>query len=319
MKLKSCFVITLIFIFSISAPAFAVKKPTPKPVTKVAPKALKVLLAKPDVITNLSGAPGDQIAGALISATSLFIIGTVESSTVGGSDGYVASYDFTGKKSWELHLGGVADEIAASGVVDKAGNLWVAGSQNSPATSNLPNVDTQSINVDTVSVTPIFTPSGSLSQLAIWKISPTGQLLATYSIESGALIVPIVITASVTGFQINGTLNDQYFTSTIDLNGTFGKITKTLIKPIAAPVTASLKVGTGTLKSYISKGPIAGIPTWNPKVPTPVLIQRSKAGIVIRANYFQGRVMELFYKSGIGPVVITDLTDGYGITFLGLA
>lgn len=314
-------VLTALFaatLLAVTPSAIAAKKPSPKPVVKVAPKSIKVSLAKPDVITKLSGAEGDQVASALISPTSLFLIGTVESSTVGGSDGYLASYDFTGTKVWELHLGGLPDEIATAGVIDKAGNLWIVGSQSGVTNPQLPATDTQSINVDNVNVTPTFNPGGSLTQLTLWKVSATGQLLATYNMESGGLIVPRSISVTAIGLQIMGSIDDQYFTVNSDLLGNFGKLSKTFTKPTASSATL-IKVGTGTLKSYISSAPIAGIPTWNPKVPTPVLIQRTKAGTVIRANYFQGKVISVFYKSGVGPVVVTERSDGYGLFFLGLA
>jgi hypothetical protein len=297
--------------------AIAAKKPTPKPVIKVAPKSIKVTLAKPDVVTKLSGADGDQVANALISPTSLFLIGTVESSTVGGSDGYVASYDFTGKKNWELHLGGQPDEIATAAMMDKTGNLWIVGSQSGVVTSQLPVTDTQSINVDSVNTTPTFNPGSSLTQLTLWKVSDSGQLLATYAIECGGLVVPNSISQSATGVVIAGLLNEQYFNINSDLLGNFGKLSKSSAKPTAT-TSALLKVGTGTLRSYISSAPIAGISTWKPKAPTPVLIQRTKSGTVIRANYFQGKVISVFYKSGVGPVVVTERADGYGLFFLGL-
>ena len=287
----------------------------------------------PTLITKLSGGAGDQIAAMAATATEIAFIGTIESTTaselisapaLGGSDGFISSITPAGAHLWDLRLGGAGDEIATAIVRDKVGSFWIVGSSTKPqlpvATSA---IDTQSVNIDGIAVDPISTPTNSLTQLTVWKVSLTGSLLATYSCDAGGLVAPDSISFDGTNFIINGTLEDQRFSTKISQSGEFAKLSilsilsKTSSKAPAVPAIQILKAGTGSVKSFISKGAIAGIPSWKPKSAIPVLIEYNKAKAITRASYFQGKVIAVTWQSGVGPIVITERSDGYGISILG--
>ena len=176
------------------------------------------------------------------------------------------------------------------------------------------------MNIDGIAVDPISTPTNSLTQLTVWKVSLTGSLLATYSCDAGGLVAPDSLSFDGTNFTINGTLEDQRFSTKISQSGEFAKLSilsKTSSKAPAVPAIQILKAGTGSVKSFISKGAIAGIPSWKPKSAIPVLIEYNKAKAITRASYFQGKVIAVTWQSGVGPIVITERSDGYGISILG--
>ena len=315
MKFRKAVALAILLTLITPSIATAAKKPTPAATYKIT----KVVLAKPDLITNLSGGAGDQISAAITTPSSIILTGTVESNTAGGSDGYLVSYNLDLTKSFELRLGGSGDEIATALVSDKSGNIWVAGAQSTATSSQASATESATVNVDNVSTTAVTKPAGALTQLTLWKVSPTGQLLATYSTETGGVVFPNSLVQVANGFRIMGNLNDQFFSTTVDANGIFGNLLQTTTKPKPPVSPEIIKAGTGNLKSYISKGAIAGIPSWKPKSPTPVLIGYSKSGLITRANYFQGKVLDVFYITGFGPIVITERSDGYGLIELGLA
>jgi len=291
-------------------------------------KAIKVMPVTPTLITKLSGSAGDQISAMATTATEIALIGTLESTTatdlitspaLGGSDGFISSITPAGAHLWDLRLGGAGDEIATAIVRDKVGSFWIAGSATKPvipvATSP---IDTQSVNIDGIVVDPISTPTNSLTQLTVWKVSLTGALQSTYSIDAGGLVAPDSITFDGTNFTITGALEEQRFSTKISQSGEFSKLVKISSKAPISPSIQTFKAGTGSVKSFISKGAIAGIPSWKPKSSIPVLIEYNKLKAITRASYFQGKVIAVTWQSGVGPIVITERSDGYGISILGL-
>ena len=316
MKTKNLVITALITILSIS-PASAVTK------------VIKVLPVKPILITTLSGSSGDQISAVSTTATEIALVGTVESSTasqvttsayLGGSDGFIASIDPTGNHLWDLHLGSIGDEIATAVVRDKVGSFWVFGASAIPATPPIPTApDSTTVNIDNVVIDPLTNSNNSLTQLMAWKVSLTGQLVATYSYDAGGVVNPNSVTFDGTTFLVSGLIEDQRFTVRVSQTGEFTKFTRVTSKAVIAPAITTIKAGTGSMKSFISKGAIKGVTSWKPKSAIPVLIEYNKAGAITRASYFQGKVISVLWQSGIGPIVITERSDGYGINILGLA
>lgn len=191
------------------------------------------------LVTTLS--PSDQSVGMVVRGKTIYLIGTVTG--VVSTDGFIQALDSTGTVQWSLPLDNGSNEIATAATVDSAGNIWVAGSapRNLPSPSSSPSptdsaaptptptptVTSTVLNPDGVSVVALIPMRPDLTSLTLWKVSPSGTLLATYTAEMGSAflvrgaifannsiaIVGIVSTASgLAGFLIQ-----------VDLNGTFGK------------------------------------------------------------------------------------------------
>ena len=303
--------------------------------TKVKSVPLKIMPATPVTFSNLTGGTGDQVSAIALSPSAIILAGTVESSSatsawitsqsLGGTDGFIAGLDATGKRLWDTRLGGAQDDVATAMIGDKQGNFWVVGSSQSP---NPPSVATPSatpaaaptpaptINPDGVKVLPVKPPSAPLSRLMIWEINSTGQIISTKYFENSGPIFPRSIAAQGSGFIISGRTiignNLQSFTISFD-GSNFGA--PALFSQIYSQIAfnRTFKLTNGSIKSFISLGPIPEIPTWKSKAAIPVVIQYSKLKTVIAASYLHGSVIDMQYQRNLGVVAVTSQAGGYGL------
>lgn len=295
------------------------------------PAPLKVMPATPVAISDLTGAAGDQVSALALTPSAIVLAGTVESASatsawvssnsLGGTDGFIAALDSSGKRIWDIRLGSAQDEIATAMVSDKQGNFWVVGAQQGVATpipaptpsapSSIPTV-----NPDSVKVQPVRPPASPLSRLMIWEINSVGQLVNTYTYDSNGAIFPQQVSVQGAGLLISGRTivgsNVQSFTTTFD--GT--KIaTLTLFSQRVMPVAfnRAFTIPSGTIKSYIALGPIAAIPTWKSKAAVPVVIQYSKKKAVVAASYLHGSIVDMQYQRNLGVIAIASQAGGYAL------
>lgn len=193
------------------------------------------------LIATLS--PSSQTVGMVVKGKTIYLIGTVTG--VVSTDGYIQALDSTGTILWSLPLDNGSNEIATAATFDSAGNLWVVGSAQttnttfspSPSPSPTETVSTSPsapptptptvLNPDGITVDPLVPMRRDLSSLALWKISPTGVLLATYATEIGsAFLVRSAIFAnnSIAVVGIIATPSGRAgFLIQSDLNGSFSK------------------------------------------------------------------------------------------------
>jgi len=148
-------------------------------------------------------------------------------SNTGGTNSniLITGLDATGAQQWQKTVDSGADEIALAATVDSTGNLWFAG-DSAPVTP----VDTATVqlpadNPDNVVAEPQTKLRADMNLLTLWKVSPTGDLLATYSLAqtSPALVNGISVNSS--GISIIGQLEDKPFVVSVSTTGTFGKVT----------------------------------------------------------------------------------------------
>ena len=148
-------------------------------------------------------------------------------SNTGGTNSniLITGLDATGAQQWQKTIDSGADEIALAATVDSTGNLWFAG-DSAPVTP----VDTATVqlpadNPDNVVAEPQTKLRADMNLLTLWKVSPTGDLLATYSLAqtSPALVNGISVNSS--GISIIGQLEDKPFVVSVSTTGTFGKVT----------------------------------------------------------------------------------------------
>jgi hypothetical protein len=294
-----------------------------------ATKAIKVLPAKPFFTSTWSGSTGDQVSAFTTTPISIVLVGTVESSTPttgttsGNSDGFIQAVDYQGSVQWSLHLGGSGDEIATAIGKDKTGGYLVVGSASATPVAATPtsNDTTSATNPDGLTLEPTSAPTNSLTQLALWRVSSTGALLSTTLLDAKGVVSPVTLIATTTGYRIAGDLYQgqrfDKFSVAINSNYQFGQITTApASKPSTLAAITTIKAGTLSYKSFLSDGPIKSIPSWKPKSAIPVVIGFNKLAVMQSAHYLQGKVLSLQWQSGRGLVVLTERSDGFGITII---
>lgn len=139
------------------------------------------------------------------------------------SDISLFANDLTGTTIWQRTIDSGADEIASAMTGDSQGNIWLAGSAALPLTLETPTSTVGIDNPDGVTSENGLTLRNDMTQLALWKISPTGELLATYL--SAQISIPVVASISIntSGISIVGDLEGKPFFATASLQGVFGK------------------------------------------------------------------------------------------------
>lgn len=270
---------------------------------------VKVEVKSPNFTINYLN-PGDQVGAGLLVGNSLLISSTIDNP----ASSNLTSYGFDGSKQWELQIPGESIATAING--DSAGNIYLLGAAptlSTPAPAPVQNPVT--INPDNVQVDPVTTPTNTLNSIAIWKVSPIGSLLQTYTLPINEAVNPISLTTSSTGFTIGATTAKKYLQVPIDLSGTFGTLTYPKA-PKAKDLAQDFKYGKEKLKFLPTAKALIGIPTWKPKKPTPVLIQYNKFGAKRAVASFQGVPQFVFYKSNIGVIVGSELTTGFGVSIV---
>lgn len=289
---------------------------------------IKVLASKPAITAISPVGSGDQISDFSLNSSLIAVVGTVEtglvdlvtSPTLGGSDGFISALDKSKKPLWNLRLGGLQDDIATAITKDKAGDFWVVGATSKPIETITPVVDNSAVDLDSVAVEAVVTPTNTLNRLVLWKVGITGQLSQTYFYDVDGLIAPTAISLSGTTLKIIGNLSKelvtQQFTISTDLTGVFSELKLGKIPTVKPPAIETIKAGTNKITSFISKTTIIDIPSWRAKVPTPVVVKYSKARKALAANSLPGKVKKVLWQSGLGAVVLVEVNSDNQIHLL---
>jgi hypothetical protein len=107
---------------------------------------------------------------------------------------------------------------------DNAGNLWIAGFSAKPALQGSLTAPINPDNPDSVVVEPSQIFRSDLNTLTIWKVSSTGELLATFTSNENLPGLINAISVTGTGFSIVGQYNQRSFIQSASLSGAFGKV-----------------------------------------------------------------------------------------------
>lgn len=289
---------------------------------------IKVLASKPAITAISPVGSGDQISDFSLNSSLIAVVGTVEtglvdlvtSPTLGGSDGFISALDKSKKPLWNLRLGGLQDDIATAITKDKAGDFWVVGATSKPIETVTPVVDNSAVDLDSVAVEAVVTPTNTLNRLVLWKVGITGQLSQTYFYDVDGLIAPTAISLSGTTLKIIGNLSKelvtQQFTISTDLTGVFSELKLGKIPTVKPPAIETIKAGTNKITSFISKTTIIDIPSWRAKVPTPVVVKYSKARKALAANSLPGKVKKVLWQTGFGAAVLVEVNSDNQIHLL---
>jgi hypothetical protein len=218
---------------------------------------------------------------ATVSAESMVISGKTII-TISNSDGLnsnilLTGMDIGGAQQWQKTIDSGVDEIALASAVDPLGNMWLAG-----ASSVIPDIESatapvQAENPDGVVAEPVTKLRGDMNQLTLWKLSPLGDLLGTYTLSQSAPALISAVSVNASGVSIVGQLLDKPFVVSATSNGVFGKVisigtSKTVLGAIVRHSDGSVSVF-GSSAETLGGKKLAGVRDG-------VLIRVSKTGAI---------------------------------------
>ena len=153
------------------------------------------------------------------------------------ADIQITSFDMAGVQLWQKTIDSGGDEVVTAATVDPIGNIWLTGSA-----SLAPSVETSTSltgidNPDGVTLDGVDSLRPDMNNLLLWKISPSGELIATYISPQQSAPLATSISATQSGISISGILDSRPFITTASTSGIFGKISylgssKTIINSI---------------------------------------------------------------------------------------
>lgn len=183
------------------------------PTASAAPKAVAV--KKLDIVASAVSAEGLVATGKTL----------VTYSNTGSTNSNIelTGLDVTGVQQWVRTIDSGVDEIATAAAVDAAGNIWLAGSS---AAVTVPESVTAAIaaeNPDGVVAEELPKVRSDMNQITIWKLSPIGELLATFlSVQTSPALVS-ALSVNSSGISLVGVLADRPFLISATPTGVFAK------------------------------------------------------------------------------------------------
>ncbi len=139
-----------------------------------------------------------EYEGAVISPQGITIFSNVDKKV------QLTSLDFAGSQRWTVTLEGFSDQIAMAATTEKDGTIWLAGMSAASAATETASATTPATNVDGVIVEAVPNVRNDLNAITVWKVSPTGSLLATQSDTPTAPMLITAISQTSTGMTIRG-------------------------------------------------------------------------------------------------------------------
>lgn len=191
------------------------------------------------LILLIAATPSAVAAPKSVAVKKLTIIATVNAEsivasgktivTVSNSDGLNANIlltgiDISGAQLWQKTIDSGSDEVALATSSDSAGNIWLAGASSLLPTTESATAPIQAENPDGVIVEPVTKLRGDMNLLTLWKLSPLGDLLGTYTLAQSAPALINAISVNSSGISIVGQLEDKNFLVSANSMGVFGKV-----------------------------------------------------------------------------------------------
>ena len=210
-------------------------------VTPAGNAATKKTAVKPlKLVTTISNKLG--VAGVFALGKSLVVYGTVNQRS------FARAIDLNGQDLWNISLDPNSPSIATAGSVDRAGNIWIAGSTSLERAPVTPSPTTTPLNPDSVVDTPqVF--NANLNAVALWEIpvGTTTPILYTSLQPSPVLITAMAVDTS--GISLVGLTQSGKGSSSFVISASFsGEFTKPIqIGQISTTLDAVVRHSDGTL------------------------------------------------------------------------
>ena len=166
-------------------------------------------------------APAPGAEGLVISGKTL----VTYSNTSGiNSNVVVTGLDSNGATLWQKTIDSGADEIALAASVDSNGDIWLAGDSAALTPSDTATTQLPPDNPDGVIGEPQSSIRNDMNQLTVWKVSPIGELIATYTLTQKTPPLVNAISINASGASIVGQIADKPYVISVSATGTFGKL-----------------------------------------------------------------------------------------------
>ena len=170
-------------------------------------------------LTSSTLAPGAE--GFALSGKSAVTFANVVNTT---SDVVVTAHDASGVQTWSRTIDSSVDEVAMAIASDALGNIYLAGVTADIAPSETPTSTVGVDNPDGVQVDNLIRIRRDLNSIAIWKLSPTGELISTFQSPQGSVALINAMSATASGVSIVGAISAKPFLLTLSTSGQFGKL-----------------------------------------------------------------------------------------------
>jgi len=204
------------------------------------------------------------------------------------ADIQVTAVDLTGNQLWQRTIDSGADEVATAATLDPQGNIWLAGSAALITAAETSTPITGIDNPDSVNLETNTNLRGDMKNLALWKISTTGELAGSYLSPMRNIPLANAISATNSGLAVIGSLDSKPFVITATTSGAFGKLisigtSKTEFNAVARNSDGSLSIF-GSSGETLAGKKVAGIRDG-------ILIKLSKTGSItslVRSSVLKG-------------------------------
>jgi hypothetical protein len=218
---------------------------------------------------------------ATVSAEAMVVTGktivTVSNTDGVNSNILLTGMDISGTQLWQKTIDSGVDEVALASAVDPLGNVWLAGASSVQAAVESATAPIQAENPDGVIAEPVTKLRTDMNLLTLWKVSPLGDLLGTYTLSQSAPALINAISVNANGVSIVGQLIDKPFVVSATSTGVFGKVlsigtSKTALNTVVRHTDGSVSVFGSSAETLAGKKLVG--------VRDGVLIRVSKTGAI---------------------------------------
>jgi hypothetical protein len=182
-------------------------------------------VAAPRAITpglgSIYSAPLDSEAMVLSGKNSIFFRNINNQS----ADIEIVALDQGQNQMWITRIDSGVDEVAMAFTIDPLGNIWVSGATSLAQASETSTPTSGIDNPDSVAVEDLGALRSDMTNIGLWKLSATGELLATHQLSVPAIPIVSSISATHSGISIVGAIESRPFLLTSSTSGVFGKLT----------------------------------------------------------------------------------------------
>ena len=234
-------------------------------------------------VTTVLSVPGAEMLA--VSGSSIITIATVDSQT---TDIVLSAVNGTGVSLWQKVIDSGVDEVAMATTVDGAANVWLAGFSSQVKSASTETASVIAENPDAITLEAAEELRGDLNVLTVWKISPVGELLATYTSQYDLPGLINSISVNKSGLSIVGVLSEKPFLQNMSAAGEFSQqasigTSKTTINTVVRNSDGSSSLF-GSSTETLGGKKLAGVRDG-------VLVKTSKSGAiasVVRSSAIKG-------------------------------
>ena len=214
--------------------------------TSVAQAAPKSISIKPLKVFSQSSSAEAIVANSKALFTYENIVGI-------SADIKVRAFDFTGVEIWSKTVDSGSDDLATAMAVDSQGTLWLVGNIAIAPPPETATTATGALNPDAIEVENIQPLRPDMTNISVWQISATGEVISQNSIATVALIDAVSVSSS--GLSILASRDNEAFLITLS-QGKFSKELK--IGSAKTKISAITRSGDGTTYLFGSSSETLG-------------------------------------------------------------